>query len=351
MMFSKQIDHTPDITSDAYWDTHEIALVRIANIQERAGRSQITHQLEESFNAAPPAATVTAPLHHYWFGQAVVAPPALAVRDYMVVINDKTAPGPIVTYKLQQPPASSALVHTLRQIRKLRAGPSSQALREAASGSDDTLAIYALKRLLARPADPALRPAAAPLRQLSNDPNRGALRRILSREVASVIEGQSPDSETEYDWVSNALMSAHDTDWQHLRPFVERLLQFPEQRAKTVALLTGFARSPRRTHALRIASYSAFDDPRLFHFERPDDLSDKIFATAIAMLGDRNELIRRAAAALVHNLASRINRPLRQPYAERGRAAIEESSRTEKNEGVSRHFEAYLAQLKRTAEH
>jgi hypothetical protein len=110
MIFAKNIDYTPDFTSEAYWDAHHIALVRIVAAEEQEGRLRITYRVEEQFSDGQMEPMRTAPIHHYWFGMHVLEPPPVSVGDRLVVIHRKEGPAPIVTYKLPEPVQESPLV-------------------------------------------------------------------------------------------------------------------------------------------------------------------------------------------------------------------------------------------------
>ena len=343
MIFAKQIDYTPDFTSDAYWDTHNIALVTVVAANQLAGRLHITHRVEEQFSDGPMEATRTEPLHRYWFGMYVVEPPSLGVKDHLVVAYPKQGPSQIVTFKVspQEP-----LVRSLRRIQGLRAGQGgAQALADAALGSDETVSVYALKRALAQPPS-RKRPAfVAKLREERADAARAPLVRVLASQLANQLEGKPSESESEYAWLTSALAKLREKDWTRLRPFTERLLEFGSRRRQTAKLLAAIATNARDPQPLRIGAYAAFDDPRLFNFGKPDAPSEEIFAASSKMLQDNDELIRRAGVALLHNLSVRIAPPLRGQYVDRAKKAIQARASVERDPGVKFHCETYLGQL------
>ncbi|HEX4963508.1 MAG TPA: hypothetical protein VF173_21950 [Thermoanaerobaculia bacterium] len=348
MVVTKNIDYTPDLTSDLYWDAHHIALVRIVAVAEQAGRLQVTTRVEEQFSEGRMEPARTAPIHHYWFGMHVLQPPPLSVDDRLVVIDRKEGPAPTVAYKLPEPAQQSPLVRVLRQIRTLRAGTGeAQELVDAALGSDETVSVYALERALAQPQSRKQPALAGTLRAARGDGARAPLVRVLASKLANKLEGKPLESDAEYKWVSAALTQAKEQDWTRLQPFIERLLEFAPRRTQTAKLLAGTATGAGNPQALRIAAYAAFDDPRLFSFAQPDASSEQLFAASVEMLKDRDELIRRAGVALLHNLSVRISPPSSGNYVDRARKEIQARARVERNAGVKSHCQVYLGRLER----
>jgi hypothetical protein len=238
------------------------------------------------------------------------------------------------------------LVRSLRKIQALRSGKGgAQALVDAALSSDETVSVYALKHALAQP-QARKRPAfAAKLREVRSNAKRSPLVRVLASQLANKLDGKPSESDTEYAWLTAALGKLRENEWTRLRPFTDRLMDFRSRRSQTAKLLVGIATNGRDPQPLRIGAYAAFDDPRLFNFAKPDAPSEEIFAGSTRMLQDKDELIRRAGVALLHNLSIQVAAPLRGQYVDRARKAIKARAGMERDPGVKFHCETYLAQL------
>jgi len=343
MIIGKNIDYTPDFTSDAYWDTHHIGLATVIAAEDKAGRRHITHRLDEQFSEGAAQSTRTEPLHRYWFGMDVVEAPTLNRRDRLVVSYPKTTPGQIVTYKVTP---QAPLVRALRQIKGLRRGQGgADALANAALSQNWIVSVYALRKMLAQPQLPRRPSLVSQLQTARDDVRRSPRVRVLANQLANKLAGQPPKSDAEYAWLSTNVAKLRVQDWSRVRPFTDRLLEFRRLRAQTAKLLTRIATDSAGPLPLRIGAYAAFDDARLFDFAKPDATSETILAASETMLRDRNELIRRAGIALLHNLSVGIAAPWRQAYIGRARRAIGSLAQREPNPAVRFHCETYLEQL------
>lgn len=349
LAWTKHIDHTPDITSDEYWDTHHIAVVRVTGIdKDVAGKDRVAHRVELKISEGPMEQTRMHPLSHLWFGLHIEEWPPVAINDTLVIYYAKEGPSAIVTAKLDTSPEESPLVNRLLRIASLRRNEGGlKALSEGVFDPDPPVALYCLKRLLK---DSALEMPAdyiARLQELRGEEGRQAQVRLLASKLANRLQGREANSEEEYSWLRTAIAQSGQSDWTQLKPFVDRLLEFENKRSENIAFLAQLVRDAKKREAIRIAAYSAFEDPRLFRFSAPDTDSDKIFNACVEMLRDRKPLIRRAGAALLHNICVRPEPELKRRYMERAKTSIKAAGAVEKNGEVRYQLNNYLELISR----
>ena len=68
---AKNIHYTPEIASDAYWDTHDIAVVRVVDVgKNEAGKDVITYEPIEQIEGDVGSHARTEPLAYFWFTPA-----------------------------------------------------------------------------------------------------------------------------------------------------------------------------------------------------------------------------------------------------------------------------------------
>ena len=340
----KDIDYTPDVTSDAYWDAHNIAIVRISEISnDDQGRSLITYTVRRSISDGGKPGTETVRSSHLWFGMDE-EPPRLAVNQELILYKSKQGQEPVVASLVHE--TNRRQIAALLQIARLRteAGPT-QAILESAMDQDEVVSRYSLRRLLSNPPSQPPQGYVARLVQLRDQQSRPAVSRILSEELAEQLEGREK-SDGEYSWLQDAIRQTPAADWTDIKPFVDRIVEFEGKRRDNVVFLTGLVKQQNAQRQRRIAAYSSFDDPRMFHAGAPDQLSDVIFDTCIQMLKDPDPVIRGAGAALLHKGAARIASPHRSTYVERAKQAIQSASEHEEDAGVRGQFTHYLSLLR-----
>lgn len=341
---AKNIDYTPDITSDPYWDTHHICVVHVTSVDKNAaGKQQITYEVIRQMSEGPIEKTRTLLLSHLWFGPDVEEPPPIWKDDNLVIYYAKDGPSPIVTTKLDTIPEDSDLTRILSRIVGFRANEGGiKALSEGVFDREALIPLYCLKRLLNRSRLEVEVGYVARLRNLRDQENAKVQVRLLASRLANKIEDKPANSEEEYLWVRASMKKAKYQEWTQVRPFVARLLEFENRRKENVAFLVQLVRDSNNMQAIRIAAYSSFEDPNLFYFSQPDNESDSIFDTCIEMLGDRDTLLRSAGAALLHNISIQIDKTVKGKYTERAKSAIDAAIAVEKNDVCRTQMENYL---------
>jgi hypothetical protein len=341
---AKTIDYTPDVTSDAYWDTHQIGAVRVtAAGKDEQNREYIIYQLERQLSGQLLEQAGTAVVSHLWFGINAEEPPVIHVNDRLVLYIAKDGPAPLVAAKLDITSERSQVLDILVQISSLRANPGDlQGYMEGVFAGDPVLARYCLRHLLEQAALRASGTYVARLRQLRDEESRETKLRVLANRLAERLEGRPEYSDTEYSWLQASLARSKADQWTELRPFVDRLLEFEAKRPESVAFFARLATNPVSAQAVRIAAYSTFEDARMFHFEIPDALSEQVTETCIQMLKDRESAIRAAGAALLHNISMRLSPENKSRYVDRSRAAIRDALAGESDPAIQNRLRHYL---------
>ncbi len=169
-MQAKTIDYTPDVTSDAYWDTHDIGVVRVTGVgKDEQNREYIIYQLETQFSGRPLEQARTLIVSHVWFGSDAEGPPVISLNDRFVLYMAKDGEAPIAAVKIDIA-SGSQMLDTLAQVARLRANPGDrQGYMEGVFAGDPVLSRYCLRRLLEQAAQPAPDNYLARLRQLRNE--------------------------------------------------------------------------------------------------------------------------------------------------------------------------------------
>jgi hypothetical protein len=344
MTHAKNIDYTPDLTSDTYWDTHHICAVRVTNLErDQERKEQISYRVVRQISEGPMETARTVSLSELWFGPGDIDPPRASVNDSLILYYAKQGPTPVVTTIIFGAIEDFPRVKALVQIARFRANEGGmQALSEGIFSKEAVVAVYSLKRLLSRPRFEADADYISRLKTLRANERGEAQVRTLASRLVDHLEGRDPNSEQDYVWLEAAFAETREPDWMLLRPFVDRLLEFRAKRAESVAYLTSLVKNQEKAESIRIAAYGSFDDPRLFNFNVPDAESELVFATCIGMLKDNQTLIRGAGAALLHNLSVQIGLPAKQGYVQRAKASIEAAVATESDEVVRSQLQNYL---------
>jgi hypothetical protein len=340
---AKNIDYTPDITSDAYWEKHEVGLFRVIGFDTNAeGKEQVTLMLIRSFSGRPAEETKTVPLAHLWFGPLEGGVPLIEVNNLLIVHTSKAGPSPLVANVVAGDPDQSPLVKRLSRIADFRAARSAPAeLLNGAFDRDRVIALYCLRRLLNHPPSSPPPDYIARLREQQGNATRDAQVRLMSNDLANMLEEKLPNSEEEYRWLQSAISQSRGLDWRQLRFLVERLLSLSRRRAQNQVFLCGLVKDTTREESIRVAAYSAFDD--LFDFAHPDAGSDRIFDTCVGMLKDRTSLMRRAGAALLFNLSGQIKSDTQYWYVNRAKSAITAALGREFDDVTRMQLQHYLA--------
>jgi hypothetical protein len=337
---AKNIDYTPDVTSDSYWDTHHIGAVRVtAAGKDEQNREYIIYELERQLTGQPPDRARAVIVSHVWFGINADEPPLIGVNDRLVLYIAKDEPAPLVAAKLD----GSQVLDSLVQIAKLRANQGDlQAYMDGVFAGDPILSRYCLRYLSEQKVLPAPGNYVLRLRQLRDEESRETKLRVLANRLAERLEGRSEYSDTEYSWLQASLSRSKTERWMDLRPFVDRLLEFETKRPESVAFFARLVGSLVSSQAVRIAAYSTFEDARMFRFENPDALSEQITETCIQMLKDRESSIRAAGAALLYNISMRLNPENKSRYMDRSRTAMQNAFEDESDVAVRNQLAHYL---------
>jgi hypothetical protein len=125
-------------------------------------------------------------------------------------------------------------------------------------------------------------------------------------------------------------------------PFVDRLLAFENKRPESVEFFTRLVANRDAGKQARIAASSTLEDPRIFRFDKSDELNERIFQTCRQMLRDGEPAIRGAGAALLHNVSVRAHVADRPAYVQRAKAAIGEALAAENDAATRDALDLYL---------
>jgi hypothetical protein len=329
---AKTIDYTPDFTQRATWDTHHILAVRVtATGRDERDRAYLIYRVENQLSAGPVDQVRTVPISYLWFGRddGRSASALIETNDRLLLVYPKEGPAPIAAFPLSGAKSADTW-NAVQQIAQLRLHPDDpQAAMTAALSANPIVSRYALQHLLEQPASPVPQNFTANLALLRDDPAWSVPQRILVVRLSARLAGATDFSDAEYSWLQDALAASQRTDWIALRPFVDRLLQFAGKRPQSVEFFARLALNSSAAEAVRIAAYSALDDARVFQYEVPDALNDRIFDACLAMLKDGSPAMRGAGAALLHNISMRMNPLHRRVYIQRSRTALSTALATE----------------------
>lgn len=307
---AKNMDETPDITSDEYWDKYHIAVVRATDVVPlEPNRPGIRHCVQMNISGASMESEHTAPLRHWRLATPAADAPVITPGDEYVVFYRREGSSPIMAL-----PRDAALVSRLQRIASLRRGEGGPAvLTEAVFDPDRDVALYALKRLRKQREISLNQAFINRLRGLRDANNAAPDVRIVAAEIADDAEGQ-------YAWLQRAPSSAQGYDWTQLRKFALRMLEFPDKRRRTAEFLTTLVKDATQSQDVRIAAYSNFEDPRLLSDRGTANL---IFQTLEWMLRSPDDFLHKPAAMLLHNLTQQADSEVRAVYLKRAQAALQ----------------------------
>lgn len=318
---AKNVSHLPDITSDEYWDTHDIALVRVEPEAE-TGRPAVAHRVLRRISEGPIEATPPAGLARPT-AEGTEIPSAPRAGGEFVVFYARHPSGTTATVPMDGSPAQVSFVNRLNRIARLRSGEGGpDALRQATFDPDRDVAVYSLKRLL-KQEDVALdRTFVGRLRGLADAPEADPHIRLLAEQV--VLRGtRGAGPAQEIAWIESALSDARGPDWTRLRVLALRMLDFPDQRERTARFLTSLVKDPTKSLEARIAAYSVFEDDRLFPRDRTDDVSNLVFEAVEQMAQSPEEVMHQAGVMLLQSLSTRLTGTDRPSYVERARTVLQ----------------------------
>jgi hypothetical protein len=332
---AKTIDYTPDFTEGATWDTHHILAVRVtATGRDDRDRAYLIYRVENQLSAGPVDQVRTVPVSDLWFGRdddGRTATAPIEANDRLLLAYAKEGPSPIAAFPVADA-RSADTWNAVQQIAQLRTHPDDpQAAIAAALSANPIVSRYALQHLLGQPPSQFPQTFAANLLLLRDDQALSVPQRILAARLSAKLagNGNTDFSDAEYSWLQNALAASQRTAWTALRPFADRLLQFAAKRPQSVEFFARLALNSTAAEPVRIAAYSVLDDARVFQYESPDALSDRIFDACEQLLKDTSSAMRGAGAALLHNISMRMNPVHRRAYVQRSMAALSTALTTE----------------------
>jgi hypothetical protein len=313
---AKNIDETPDITSDEYWDEHHIAVVRATDvIPLEPNRPGIRHRVQTPISEAPMESERDAPLRHWRLATPAADRPVITPGDEYVVFYRREGPSPIMAL-----PRDAALVNRLQRIASLRRGDGGvAALSEGVVDRDRDVALYALKRLRKQPQLDLDQAFVTRLRGVRDANDVDPEVRIVAADVLGGV-ARVDDAEGQYKWLQGAPSSAQGYDWTALRKFALRMLEFPDKQRETAEFLTALVKDAAQSQDVRIAAYSVFEDPRLVSDRNAANL---IFQTLEWMLRSPDDFLHKPAAMLLHNLTQQADPDVHAVYQKRARAALQ----------------------------
>jgi hypothetical protein len=226
---AKFIDRSPDLLSDAYWDAHDVALVRTVY-----DKGAIRFEIQSVLWGSPAPDSVRADrVQIVRFLRGEPGNWILAGDQSYVAYIPRQEPAVVALESIDE--NASSRLSTLRTIADLHARPEGTRLAAAAFSADPLVARYALGRLVREP----VRAAGFELgeiRRLRDDDGRIPEVRALAARLLAVREGGGVAFDREYDWIVAALLTAHPSDYREVGPLVDRLIDFDLHRIETARL-------------------------------------------------------------------------------------------------------------------
>jgi hypothetical protein len=343
--------YAPELTSDVYWDTHHICLMRVSRIDaDAAGRARVRLELVRCFSDSTAERELLARLADLWFWPRRFDKPRLTEGNELVIFRKHGSRSRIVTHKLDVSAVESPLVEALSQIEEIRAGVGGfSRLSEGAFSNNTNVALYCLRRMMERDTDDVDRYTSR-LRVLRDDAARDVQVRLLASKLANRLQGEPLDTWQEYRWVQRSFEQSRLEDTSQLRRFMRRLLEFDARRQDNIAFLSRVARDADAPYSLRLVAMGDFHDPRLLGAGNPDAASDVLFDAALSLLEDPG--MRVAAAYTLWHLCNRIRATaeseIAEHYQSRASAAIRERLAWETDRIVRFQLESKLRDIERS---
>ena len=328
---AKNINYMPDVTSDDFWDSYEVAVVRVVEVEgDPAEDGRIRTDVLRRLNARANQLEETYDLLDIWFSPDPIERLSVQTGDTLVLYIGPERP--IVAQRLTAPVEESPLVARLEQIASLRLGErGADTLREASLHPDPGVAQYSLKQLIAAPHVPVPDTHLAQLRQTRDGEDADPVVRLLAADVTFQREGKGGDSDEEYQWLHDAVAQSTVGDWTQVSPFVRRLVGIVRRRGDTTAFLTGLATDEQAREPVRIAAYSGFES--LVEGASAQE-SGQIVDACFQMLHSQNPLVRQAGATLLYNLSVRGGPGPLDGLATRAEDAVRRAQSDEANDQV-----------------
>jgi glycosyltransferase involved in cell wall biosynthesis len=344
---AKYIGYTPDITSDDFWDSHEVSVVLVDAVEgDRIEEGTIRTHVVRRLNARASRDEETYELPDLWFSPDPEERLTVQAGDTLVLYIGPTRP--IVAERITPPVEESPLVRQLEQIVSLRRGEGgTDALRDASLHADPGVARYSLKRLIADPQIQVADTHIAQVRQARDDESGDPLVRLLAADLMFQREGKTPESDEPYQWLQDAVAQSTAPDWTAIEPFVRRLVSIDRRRGETAAFLSRLATDEQVGEPVRIAAYSGLEP--LVYEVSPQE-SEQIVDACFQMLHSANATIRQAGAHLLYNFSVRGGPGPLEGLATRVTEALRSAQREEADEQVRARFERLTELLSRPAD-
>jgi GT2 family glycosyltransferase len=333
---AKYIDYTPDVTLDAFWQSHEVAIVRVTSLEGDPAEEAIIHtEVIRRLNSTTGGPEQSFSLREMWFSPDPEEREHVQAGDTLVLYIGPERP--IVAQRITTPVEDSPLVQRLERIASLRLGEGgSDALREANLHPDPGVAQYALKRLIAHPEPEVSDAHLTQLRQVRDDEGNDSEVRLLAEDLILQREGRGPASDEAYQWLQTAITQSTATDWTQITPFVRKLVTIDARRAETVRFLVGLATDEQARETVRIAAYSGFES---LVYDAPPPEAEEIIQACFQMLRSESSVIRRAGATLLYNFSVRGGPGPLEGLSERAAGAIRSAQEAEADDQVRFHLE------------
>ena len=344
---AKYIDYTPDVTSDDFWDSHDVSVVRVDGVEgDRVEDGTIRTHVVRRLNARASGPEETYALPDLWFSPDPEERLTVQAGDTLVLYIGPERP--IVAERVTPPVEESPLVRRLEQIVSLRLGEGgTEALRDASMHADPAVARYSLNRLIGDPQIEVPDTHLAQLRQARDDERGDPLVRLLAADFTFQREGKTPESDEAYRWLQDAIAQSTASDWRAIEPFVRRLVSIDRRRGETGAFLSRLATDEQVREPVRIAAYSGFEP--LVHRVSPQE-AEQIVDACFQMLRSQNATIRQAGAHLLYNFSVRGGPGPLEGLATRATEALRTAQREEADEQVRARFERLTELLSRPAD-
>jgi GT2 family glycosyltransferase len=344
---AKYVDHTPDLTSEEFWDSHEVAIVRVVRLDsDPVAGSLIRTQVISRLNSTATDPEPVFAMRDMWFSPDPEDRMRVQAGDALALFIEPGGP-PIVAQRLISTTEESALLQSLQRIASLRLGEGGiDALRDGALDPDPLVAQYSLKRLI-KDAHVALPDShLAQLRRTRDDETAGPDTRLLAAELAFQREGKQLESDDPYAWLQTSIARSTQTDWTRIAPFARRLAAIPARQGETTTFLVGLATDEQASEAVRIAAYSSFED--LIATASAAE-AEQIIQACLQMLRSSSPVIRQAGATLLYNFSIRGGPGPLEGLAERAASAIRSAQEQEDDDQARLRLERLTELLSRRA--
>jgi GT2 family glycosyltransferase len=335
LVTAKFIDRTPDVTADAFWGSHEVLVVRVAEIDgDPAGDGVLHTEVVRRLNSTSTDSRPTFAVRDLWLTPDPEARDQLAAGDTLVLyLGDER---PIVAEPVTGPVADSPLVTRLAQIASLRLGEGGAgALRASTLHADPRVAQFALRRLIADPAMSVPADHEADLRRVRNDESSDPEVRLLAAQLLFEHDDKGWNSDEAYEWLRDAIAGSALTDWTQIAPLVHTLAGVESRRRETVPFLVRLAIDEDAPEAVRIAAYSGFE---AVIDDATTAQAREIADACLQLLQSASPAIRQAGATLLYNLSVRGAPAPLDELAPRAAGALAAAQATETEAPVRAHL-------------